>query len=423
MMAYLRSLLTLIFAISLMHMLLDCEIKNKSRLYRLGAYAITVVVCNLFVLHNFGYATFMKLYPLLIQTTVLLGFMSVSKFSAIKVVFVHLTAVAVTSSFVLLGLILSYALGSPEVTVNVVCYLLYLPTWFVFRRFLRPSFLYMLRNTNKGWLGFCAIPLLFSAFAYANGSYNLNWVTFQQVSFNSVFFFALTLAAYSLILRSFNQTREQLVLQSERHLLETQVNAARLRLEALKESHEKTFIYRHDMRHHLNLINAYLADNNEPAARAYITEVGNAIQGAAIEEYCSNYAVNLILSSYIAKAKQEQIAVETRIDLPENNAVSDMDLCVILANAIENAVNACSHIADARKRFLKISCISKNGKLVWQVVNSYAGAVHFDIGNRPIAADQNHGVGIKSITAVAQKYGGLCSFTADQGVFRTNIIL
>jgi len=421
-MAYIRNLLTLIFAISLMHMLLDCEVKNKRKLYGLVVYVVAVVLCNLFVLHSFGYATFMTLYPLLVQTTVLLGFMSVSRFSAIKVVFVHLTAVAVTSGFVLIGLILSHVLGAPGVTVNIVCYLLYLPTWFVFHRFLRPSFLYMLRNTDKGWLGFCAIPLLFSAFAYANGNYNLDWITFQQVSVNSVFFFALTLAAYSLILRSFRQTREQLALQSERHLLETQVTAARMRLDALKESHQKTIIYRHDMRHHLNLINAYLADNNEAAARAYITEVGNAVLDAAIEEYCGNYAVNLILSSYMSKAKNAQIATETHVDLPESNTVSDMDLCVILSNTIENAINACSRVPEVQDRFLTISCTTKNGRLLLQVVNSYAGVIQLD-DNRPITAEQDHGVGIKSISAVAQKYGGFCSFTADQGIFRASIIL
>lgn len=422
MMSYIRNLLTLVFAISLMHMLLDCEIKNKRQLLGLVAYALAVVLCNLLVLHNFGYTTFMRLYPLLIQTTVLLGFISVSRFSAIKVIFVHLTAVAVTSGFVLIGLVVAYLLGSPRVTVNVVCYVLYLPTWFVFHRWLRPSFLYMLRNADQGWLGFCAIPLLFSAFAYANGNYNLDWITFQQVSINSVLFFALTLAAYALILRSFRQTREQLALQSERHLLETQVTAARLRLEALKESHERTIIYRHDMRHHLNLISAYLADNNQAAAGAYIAEVGNAIQGAAIEEYCGNYAVNLILSSYISKARDAEIATETDISLPANNPISDMDLCVILANAIDNAINACSHIANVQDRFLKISCAAKNGRLLLQIVNSYAGVVQWE-NNQPVTTEPDHGVGIKSITAVTQKYDGLCSFTADQGIFRVSMVL
>ena len=43
-----------------------------------------------------------------------------------------------------------------------------------------------------------------------------------------------------------------------------------------------------------------------------------------------------------------KLTVETQIDLPEKNAVSDMDLCVIFANAIENAVHACMLIPDRR---------------------------------------------------------------------------
>ena len=116
--------------------------------------------------------------------------------------------------------------------------------------------------------------------------------------------FILTLSAYFLILRFFKQTREQLTLQNEQNLLQMQVAAAQMHLEALQESQEKTIIYRHDMRHHLHLINAYLADNNQAAAQKYITEVEKTIEDAAVEKYCSNYTVNLILSSYIAKAKE-----------------------------------------------------------------------------------------------------------------------
>ncbi len=79
-------------------------------------------------------------------------------------------------------------------------------------------------------------------------------------------------------------------------------------------------------------------------------------------KYCRNYTVNLILSAYIVKAKNEGIAVETHIDLPENTAVADMDLCVIFANALENAVNACKRIPSAIDRTLKIVCKTKGNK-------------------------------------------------------------
>jgi two-component system sensor histidine kinase AgrC len=300
---------------------------------------------------------------------------------------------------------------------------MYLPTGFIVYRYLRPPFLYMLRNTDKGWFGFCAIPLSYSALLYITSKYSLDTaVITERIIVFAGLVFILTLAAYFLILRFFQQTREQLTLQNEQNLLIMQVTAAQVHLEALQESQEKTLIYRHDMRHHLNLIGAYIADNNEAAAQEYITEVEKTIESAAFEKYCRNYTVNLILSSYIAKAKNEQISVATQIDLPEKNAISDMDLCIIFANAIENAVHACKRIPSANDRAINIVCKTKNDKLFIQITNSYAGTVWFD-DDMPVSTEENHGLGTKSIAAVAQKYDGVYSFTAADGVFKTSIIL
>jgi sensor histidine kinase regulating citrate/malate metabolism len=201
-----------------------------------------------------------------------------------------------------------------------------------------------------------------------------------------------------------------------------QVATAQAHLGALEESQEKTIIYRHDMRHHLNLIRAYLADNNVAAAEKYIINIENILESAVVEKYCSNYSVNLILCSYIAKAKNEQIKVETRINLPETTAVSDMELCVIFANAIENAINACVLVPIIDSRYLKILCKNENDKLFIQVINSYEGSILFD-GDMPVSLTEDHGLGTKSIAAVAEKYGGIYSFTAENSAFKASIIL
>jgi two-component system sensor histidine kinase AgrC len=280
----------------------------------------------------------------------------------------------------------------------------------------------MMRNTNKGWLGFCMIPLSYAVLIYSIGMYNLDKVIIGPIVKDAVLLFILVFSAYFLILQFFKQTKEQFTLQNEQNLLQMQVATAQIHLEDLQESQEKTLIYRHDMRHHLNLIGAYLADNNQAAAQEYITEVEKTIERAAVEKYCSNYAVNLIMYSYIAKARNEQITVETQIDLPEKNIVSDMDLCVIFSNSIENAVNACKRIPRTNDRTLKIVCKNKDDKLFIQITNSCEYTVKL-VDDMPVSKEANHGLGTKSIAAVAQKYGGVYSFTADNGIFMTSIIL
>jgi len=149
----------------------------------------------------------------------------------------------------------------------------------------------MLRNTDKGWFGFCTIPLSYYALIYFAGMYNVNILRAKSALVIMGLSLILTLAAYVMILRVFKQTREQIALQNEQNLLMTQVAAAQVHFEALEESQEKTIIYRHDMRHHLNLIGTYLADNNKVAAQKYIRKIEKTIEGTAVETYCSNYTV------------------------------------------------------------------------------------------------------------------------------------
>lgn len=422
MLNYFQTFFTLIFAISVMYILLDCEIKPKKKRYPLILFITAFILCNGLVINHFGYITFYKLYPLLVHLPVFLAFMFVSKFKPIKVFFVHWTIVAISFSFTLIGLIISHFFGSSREIVNIVCYILYLPTWLLISKYMRPSFLYMMRNKDKGWLGFSIIPISYAMILYSYSNFNLTVLNIGPFLRNVILIFILTISAYFLIFRFFKQTQEQLTLQNEQDLLRIQIDAAQVHFEALKESQENTIFYRHDMHHHLNLIKSYLINNNHEGAQKYITEIEKTIEGAKVETYCSNYTVNLILSSYIAKAKNDQITVKTQINLPEKNVVSDMDLCVIFANAIENAIHACITIDNVNERTINIASNIKNNKLFIQITNSFDGTIQF-VDDMPISTKENHGLGTKSIAAVAQKYGGIVSFSANNRVFFASIIL
>ena len=423
MLDYLRQVFHLIFAISIMYTLLDCEIKNKKIGYLVGLYAAVILFFNGLILQQFGYNFFMKLYPVLVHLPVFLSFAVISKFKPIKIFFVDLTIIGICTSLTSTGIIVSYFFDSSRVVVNLVCYLLYVPVWLLIYKKLRPTFLYMMRNTdNKGWAGFCIIPLSYCVLLYSYGMYNLDAVHIGRIIRTAVLFFILAFSAYYMIFRFFRQTREQLILQDEQNILISQVSAAKLHFEALEESQEKTMLYRHDMRHHLNLINSYLADNNKSAAQTYIAEVEKNIEEAVVEKYCTNYAVNLILYSHLMHAKKEEIQVETQIDLPEENSVSDMDLCVLFGNGIENAINACKDIPKSEDRFIKIVCKDKKDKLFIQITNPFENTVQF-VDDMPVSSKEHHGLGTKSIAAIAQKYGGVYSFTAEDGIFTLSIIL
>jgi hypothetical protein len=414
--------LTLIFATIVVCMLIDFEVKHKKDLYFMGVFLTLMIVIDSFVWTNFGYETFMKLYTLLAQIPLFIAFLFVSKYKGIKLVFVHLTVIALVSSMVLIAILISSFFGLSLASMYVICLILYIPTGFIIYKYLRPYILYMLRNIDKGWLAFCIIPLTYSILTYSSGKYNLGDIISETSLVASIRGLIFTFISYILILWLFKQNREQLTLQNEQNLLKMQITASKQNLEALKESQEKTIVYRHDMRHHLNLINAYLADDNKEAAQNYITGVEKIIDSVTVETYCSNYSLNLIMNFYITKAKEEHIDVKTHIELPSELAISDMDLCLVFSNAIENAINALAQIQNTEDKILEILCKTKNDKLLIKITNSFEGTVTL-VDEIPISKLENHGFGTKSIAAISEKYNGVVSFMVENGVFAIKIIL
>lgn len=413
---------TLIYAISMIYILLDCEIKHKKDIYLIGLFTSIVLINAGFVLIHFGYKNFLKLYPLLIHIPSFIIFLFISKYKGIKLFFIILTVFVFCLPPIGIGYIVSSFFQFNKVILYSVTMLMYPPAWFIVYKYLRPLFLYMLRNTEKGWFGFCTIPIFYYVLTYFVAMYNLNNTTFIHNLVILWLALLLTLSSYIMILRFFKQTKEQIDIISENNLLQIQVSAAKTHFESLKNSQEKTIIYNHDMKHHLNLINSYLIENNISAANKHIINIEEDIINSEIKSYCSNYTVNLILSSYLERAKNEGIIVKTQINLTENNRVSDMDLCIIFSNAIENAINACKHISCVKDRKLDIVTKIKNNKTFIEITNSFENEVIF-LNNIPINKDENHGIGTKSILAIIEKYGGVSYFKAENRIFTLNIIL
>jgi Signal transduction histidine kinase regulating citrate/malate metabolism len=412
-----KSLFTFIFAIGFMYLLLDCNLKAKKKLYLLIPFATIFIIVDAFIIIHYGYFYFMKLYPLLVYLPMITVFAYISKFKLSKVIFVNVTTAALVLTISLLSVIIAGLMGAGRDMVNIISCILFLPYTLVVYKLFMPSILYMLRNLEKGWLSFSIIPVSYTILLYTASRYDLTTITITyKTVVISVLILILAVTAYYQILRNFKQTREQINLQNEQNMLKTQVEASHARLETMMESQEKTIIYRHDMRHHLNLISAFLADNNITATKKYIDEVQSTIASTVIDEYCRNYAVNLILSSYISKAKKDLISVETQINIPESNHISDIDLCVIFSNSIENAIHACLKLENPKERLLKIVCQSRNEKLFIKITNSYSGTLNF-INAIPVSEEENHGIGTKSIVSVVNKYQGIYSFTTDNNLF------
>ena len=103
--------------------------------------------------------------------------------------------------------------------------------------------------------------------------------------------------------------------------------------------------------------------------------------------------------------------------------VSESDLCVLLSNALENALHAAVRCREAGQgAFIETIGHEKGKKLFLQITNSCLPDVQFREGV-PVTDRTGHGLGVRSICAISERYGGLTSFAAKDGQFTLRVML
>jgi hypothetical protein len=217
----------------------------------------------------------------------------------------------------------------------------------------------------------------------------------------------------------FLQNRKIELISANLHLLMKQ---AEFEIAALQESQKTTAVYRHDMRHHLSLIEGYLADGDNQKAVEYINLAKADIAEIVPNRYSENNTFNLILSFFAAKARENGVAFLVEADLPASLTLSETELCSLLSNGLENAITAATQVANEALKKVRVNCHIHKNKLLIFIENSFAGRVVMKNGF-PQCNYEGHGFGVQSMAAITRKHHGYCSFAAEDEIFTLKIVL
>ena len=195
-------------------------------------------------------------------------------------------------------------------------------------------------------------------------------------------------------------------------------------IDALRESQRKASTYRHDLRHHLQYISACIENGRAEAAQEYIHSVCAEIEASKVNVYCENEAANLILSAFATRAQNSGIDFRVHAAIPVVLPLPDSDLCVLLSNALENALHAGQRQREAGKpAVVETTAYQKDGRLFLQIANSCSFPVQFRAEGIPTTSQPGHGLGVRSICAIVEQYGGMYSFSQQQDQFVLRISL
>ena len=191
---------------------------------------------------------------------------------------------------------------------------------------------------------------------------------------------------------------------------------------------ENTRRLRHDLRHHLNVLGALNAQGRQDEITEYLKQYGAVYDHLSRQKFSGDPVVDSVLEYYLSMAGDEEIDVKCQVSLSRaGSGVDAVDMTVLLGNCLENAMKAMRPLPVEERR-LSIEMVSDRSMILLRVQNTCtrSGGSGEPAGWEAFAAQRGKNlksVGLHSIAAIAEKYGGSAQFQCQDGVFTTRVIL
>lgn len=356
-----------------------------------------------------------KLYPLITHLPLVLVLCLLSKKRLWPVISV-LTAYLCCQIRRWLALLIALLFSEGRLAQDVAELSLTLPLLLLLLHFIAPAIRSVSHNATAIQCQFGLVPLLYYCFDYLARVYT-DLLASGSLAALEFMPFVCCISYLMYISRTSASERIRSHLEQTRAGLSLQVAQAVREIEALRESQKKASAYRHDLRHHMQFISSCIDNGRLEQAQTYIREICSEIEAGKVTLFCENETANLILSAFAKRAEEQDIPIHIQASLSQNIILSESDLCVLVSNALENALHACQKLKQEGIRGnIDVTVYNKCEKFFLQVTNSCGEDILFSQGI-PVTANPGHGLGIRSICAIVEKYGGIYAFSVRDNRF------
>ena len=194
------------------------------------------------------------------------------------------------------------------------------------------------------------------------------------------------------------------------------------RYDNLRTAIEETRKARHDMRHHFNTMQSLAARKEWESLKEYLSDAQGSFPDIELG-LCSNTAVDSVAGHYGMLYRKQDIPFSFELDLPCKLPVPEIDLCLVLSNLLENALEASIKTAPARRQIKVRARLHSDHMALLSVENTFDGDIREKEGIFLSSKRRGEGVGLQSVRHIAEKNGGYSRFLYGNRVFCANVIL
>jgi sensor histidine kinase regulating citrate/malate metabolism len=187
--------------------------------------------------------------------------------------------------------------------------------------------------------------------------------------------------------------------------------------------YRKMRAWRHDYHNHIQVLKAHMEMEQYEEADQYLDMLVEDLQTVDTVLRTGNVIVDAILNSKLSIIKEKEIHVDATAIVPQDIAISGVDLSVLIGNMLDNAMEACMQISNKEDRFIRIYMDIVKKQLYISVTNSMNGKAKKNGMHYLSSKKGAHGFGLLRIDSIVSKYGGFINRQNEQDVFATEVML
>jgi len=181
--------------------------------------------------------------------------------------------------------------------------------------------------------------------------------------------------------------------------------------------------WRHDYRNHIQVMKAYAASGDMEAIRNYLDSLEQDLTTVDTVIKTGNRMTDAILNSKISIARTRHIDVIADANIPVELGLSEVDLCIIIGNLFDNAIEASMTLPEDRRQ-IRVYMEVKNTQLYISFTNFTAQGKQTKIGKRFASTKgAGHGLGLLRMDNIVERLGGYLNRNSEDGAFTTEILL
>jgi len=259
----------------------------------------------------------------------------------------------------------------------------------------------------------------------------VSWLILEYLPplFQSNLIMALTIMffvmwSFIILLFAIVNTHERMKQKYEADFARDVISTGREHYRKMNEQYDILKVMKHDYKFHLNTALDMLHRGETERSNEYLKGLQNQLEENELLIFCDNPVINSLVADYAGKCRELDIDFNVSINIPPDFILSNYEMCIVLGNLLENAVEACQKIKEDRQ--IKLVVKPQGEQLMIMVRNTYNGEIVLD-GDKFVSTKDGAvqsagsniacGIGLESVMAVIGSYGEMFHVKYDSKWF------